>query len=83
MLGHALPSLPTHDSRYEVAQLVTVETHLILLTITNGMTSLSTLEAFKLVTGKPVGFPTLAVDIEVPSTPCSQVINIELFAHRQ
>lgn len=46
--------------------MVTVKTHLILLTITVGMPFFSILVAFEFVIGKPIGSPTVIANVKVP-----------------
>lgn len=61
--------------RFEMIELVTVETHFILLIIVKDMPSLSTLMEFELMTRKPVCSPILPKNIiaALDSSSCAEL----------
>lgn len=72
---------PRRKVRVEMTWLVIVETHLILLAITDDTHFFSTLVAFEILTCKPVVSVTLAADVEVPLTSIRLVICNRLISH--
>lgn len=62
-----LPLLPTQDNWIWGDLSSDSEKHLILLTFMADMPFFSKVVAFELVIVKPIGSPTLVVDVEVPS----------------